>query len=220
MSWYFYSQVSRHGQEPTDKNFIEWARTKYASTYQLDYVRLRDYGSLEESVRGILDDYDFIGVTERLDESLVVLQILLDLNVGDTLYLSAKAGQGTYFYDIWSGGSRCLYKSKSFVSSGMEAYFASEEWQNRIAGDTLLYKSANYSLDKTIDRIGREKVASQLQEFRNALRVATKRCEGKAVFPCSEDGLLQEKESNCYATVDEEGCGYQCLDDVAKDLGY
>ena len=37
--------------------------------------------------QSIIDDYDFVAVTERLDESLVVLQMLLDLPLGDILYL-------------------------------------------------------------------------------------------------------------------------------------
>lgn len=218
VSQYFFNQVSRHGKEPTDKNIIKWARTGRTSsgTFQLDYSRLRDYDSHEESVRGILDDYDFIGITERLDESLVVLQIILGLDIGDTLYLSAKAKQGAYVYVRGSGGSRCIQEEKSFVSPGMKTYFATNEWQDHVAGDTLLYNAANRSLDRTIDQIGREKVAARLQMFRDALGAATKMCKGKAIFPCSEDGSLQEEEKNCYEM--DEGCGFPCLDAFADNI--
>ena len=44
----------------------------------------------EAQIDKILDNYDFIGVTDRFDESLVVLQLLLGLETSDILYLSSK----------------------------------------------------------------------------------------------------------------------------------
>lgn len=40
-----------------------------------------------EEVNSILRDYDFIGVTERMDESAVALQMLLGLKTSDVMYL-------------------------------------------------------------------------------------------------------------------------------------
>jgi hypothetical protein len=41
-------------------------------------------------INQILSDYDFIGITERMAESAVALMMLLGVNMGDILYLSAK----------------------------------------------------------------------------------------------------------------------------------
>jgi hypothetical protein len=38
----------------------------------------------------------------------------------------------------------------------MKNYFCSKEWRAKIAGDDLLYKAVNQSLDKTIEQVGRE----------------------------------------------------------------
>ena len=49
----------------------------------------------------ILAEYDYIGITERMEESAVALAMLLDLPLGDVLYLNAKQNGG---YDE---GGRC-----------------------------------------------------------------------------------------------------------------
>jgi hypothetical protein len=41
-----------------------------------------------------MEDYDFIGMVERMDESLVIMKMLLQLDMNDILYLSAKHGGG------------------------------------------------------------------------------------------------------------------------------
>jgi hypothetical protein len=43
-----------------------------------------------EIINQILADYDFMGTTERMDETAVALAMLLDLPLGDILYLDAK----------------------------------------------------------------------------------------------------------------------------------
>jgi hypothetical protein len=41
-----------------------------------------------------MQKYDFLALTERLDESLVAMQLLLGLPVGDILSTSSKVGNG------------------------------------------------------------------------------------------------------------------------------
>jgi hypothetical protein len=40
----------------------------------------------------LLSSYDFVGITERFDESVVAMQLLLGLRTSDVLYLKAKGG--------------------------------------------------------------------------------------------------------------------------------
>jgi hypothetical protein len=49
----------------------------------------------EVRVQDVIMDFDFIGVTERMDESLVALQLLLGLRMGDMLSSSSKVA-GTF----------------------------------------------------------------------------------------------------------------------------
>ncbi len=59
-----------------------------------------------KSVGDILKDYDFIGITERMDETLVVLSLLLDLPLSDVLYLKAKGSGG---FDDGRHNKKCVY---------------------------------------------------------------------------------------------------------------
>ena len=48
-----------------------------------------------DAVQSILEEYDFIGISEWLHESLVVLEMILNLTISDILYAkSAKVAGG------------------------------------------------------------------------------------------------------------------------------
>ena len=66
------------------------------------------------------------------------MQMILGLETNDLLYLRAKGSGG--YDDAATKNRTCTYIVPSFVSPGMKDFFASEEWNNRNAGDKLLYK--------------------------------------------------------------------------------
>ena len=168
----------------------------------------RTTSNKELFAREIMEDYDFIGVTERMDESLVVMKILLDLDLNDVLYLSAKGSGG---YDDGAYKGQCHYILKSYVSPGMKKFFDSEVWQKRIDGDQMLFNSANKSLDLTIDALGRDYVMEQLEEFKKMKKEAVEFCRpDDLIFPCTQDGSLHRFNHTCLWW--DSGCGYRCLD--------
>ena len=146
------------------------------------------------AANNIIRDYDFIGITERMDESLVVLQMLLDLETADILYLTAK-GHGRF--DDGGNNSTCTYVVPSFVSPGMNDYFESREWTDRIVGDTHLYKAASISLDMTIDKLGRKAFGKQLAAFKEAKKIVDEKCQDTVVWPCSADGVFHRRPQGC-----------------------
>ena len=163
----------------------------------------------EKVIRDILNDYDFIAVTERMDESLVVMQMLLNLSTRDILYTRARSS-GTF-----SNGAKkkpCSYIFPSFVSPGMAEYFESEEWKRTIRGDQLLSDSVNESLDRTIDALGRDLFTKKLNEFQVILKKAQAHCEGRVRHLCSEGGERQDNQTTCY--IWGEGCDYECINDL------
>lgn len=160
------------------------------------------------AVNDILSQYNFIGITERLDESLVVMQMILGLETNDLLYLRAKGNGG--YDDAATKNRTCTYIIPSFVTSGMKSFFASEKWNHRIAGDKLLYNAADASLDLTIDQLGREEFNTKLKLFRKTLALAEKSCT-KVRFPCSESGKINNKTDCLWL---DSGCGVHCLDKI------
>ena len=237
ISQFFHFEVSRKKVEPTDMNFRQWIRDARASNIDQYYLRalattpysIRNSSSSSSSstittitdgtavrtANQILQDYDFIAITERMDESIVALQLILNLTIADVLYLNAKR-QGEFD----DGGYRqeCVRVQASFVSPGMREYFTtSDEWKIMTHVDTLLHQAANRSLDLTIEQsIGRERFDTALRKFRHAQQVIQKHCFHKARFPCSSRGIYQPAVAYHDCLWHDSGCGKSCIDDLAS----
>jgi hypothetical protein len=163
-------------------------------------------------VQQVLNDYDFIGITERMDESAVVLMMLLNLRLADILFLDAKSSGG---YDDGGGDRKCHLIQKSTVSEGMNKYFAKPSWQRIVGPDKMLYTAANKALDLTIDQLGRNEFEENLTRFRRAQTIARNRCIQREVFPCTSKGAINPNK-NCLWK--DSGCGSDCLDEIATEL--
>jgi hypothetical protein len=182
-------------------------------------TRVKDSETIQRLVKQIIDSYDFIALTERMDESLVVLQLLLGLPVGDILSTSAKVSGG-FTYSTKKNLMKCIPIRKTVRSAGVHEYLTSERWYATNYGDYLLYAAANRSLDLTIERIGTERFEAALKGFRHAQKLVTERCDATAHFPCSADGTAQLELSakSCYQ--EDEGCGYPCIDELSSEHGW
>jgi hypothetical protein len=221
VSLFFHMQVSRMGVKPTDANFRRFllegnVHKKY--DYYLHNLALRPFNASSDDhgqvANDILQSYNFVGITERMDESYVALAMLLRLPLSDVMYLRAKTSGG---YD--DGASRrCTYIQPSFVSDGMQSFFEGDEWQSKIRNDLSLYRAANQSLDLTIERLGRSSFERNLRLFREAQEAANDRCLETTVFPCDRHGnFFPPNKTDC--VFSDYGCGFECLDRVALDLG-
>lgn len=213
ISQFFHFHVSREKIEPTDQQFQQHLlRYPYLDHYYLRDLSTKQFtpgvNNTVNAINDILSEYNFIGITERLDESLVVLQMLLGLKTNDLLYLKAKGNGG--YDDAATMNRTCQYIVPSFVSPGMEKFFASKEWKDRIAGDELLYAAADKSLDLTIDALGREEFKRNLVLFRKTLALAEATCTNVR-FPCSESGELNNRTDCLWL---DSGCGVNCLDNI------
>jgi hypothetical protein len=216
ISQFFHFLVSRENVIPTDENFIRYLPKDH---YAIEYLSTEGYhlGSDDptEHANQILQHYNFIGATERIDESLVVLSMLLDLPLADILYVSAKRNGG---YDDGAFRNTCYKIQPSFVSPGMKEYFASDTWTNLIRPEVALFQAVNRSLDLTIDLLGRQAVQTRVVEYRQALALVNERCTPDTVnLPCTKDGIRRfDKDIDCYA--EDLACGMSCLDQVATEL--
>lgn len=182
---------------------------------------------VQRRVQQVLDDYDIWLITERMEESIVVLQNFLNLDMGDMLVFSTNQG-GKYVYQpnikerkraqgknkTTSTSPHCLPLKKSFLTPKIQAYFLSREWRARNYGDYLLYAAVQASLNKTIERQWHNQTvfSNARQQYRKLHRDVTDACRNDTIFPCSDRGQDQShvSKSNCYQL--DEGCGYPCID--------
>jgi Sulfotransferase family len=222
VSEFFHFEVSRENRSTSDESFEKFLRTDRVNLHRNFYLKIlsivkQDAIFDDEApsvINAILSDYDFIGITERMDESAVALMMLLDVPIGDILYLDAK-GHGGYDDGIYK--KTCFYIQPSFVSPKIRQVFESPFWTESMKWDTLLYQAANRSLDLTIDRLGRDRFAENLAKFQHANRITRERCGfPQEIFPCTSTG---QKNKNTTCLWSDSGCGYKCLDQVADDLG-
>ena len=225
ISRFFHFDVSVGQKEPTDEYFTKIMMRPYNYHAHLTDLMTttpkppllpalaagRDYTPI---VQQVLDDYDFIVITERMDESLVVLKLLLGLEMKDILYIRARSSGS--FSNGPGNGRNCVYLVPSFLTPGMERFFASEQWRRQIEGDILMYQAAYQSLDRTIDALGRDKVQRQLMRFRHAQRYAHQQCaqdDDKVVHMCNEGGKFTPfHQTTCYKWG--EGCDHVCLNNL------
>ena len=83
LSQFYHLEVSRENMTPTDQHIIDYLE-QHRDNYIIKYI------STGESVSDILRKYDFIGITDRFEESMLVLAHRLGLDIEDVLYLKAK----------------------------------------------------------------------------------------------------------------------------------
>jgi hypothetical protein len=125
VSQFFHFQVSRENVTAEDKSFQRHlTRQQVHWNYYLRLLSTTQIFVSSETavdiINKIMADYDFIAVTERMDESVVVLMMLLNLQMADVLYLSAK-GNGKY--DDGAHNDKCYFIQPSVVSPGMKDFF-------------------------------------------------------------------------------------------------
>jgi Galactose-3-O-sulfotransferase len=204
---FFHHMTTLRKYEPSDPTFQAYLEERGYVDLNLQELALQEYspnnGTHQDSViQSIVRGYDFLGISERRDESLVVLKLLLDLPTSKILYLENPT---PFVYE----DDRCFMVVQPFVSPTMRTYFSSDSWHNRIKQDLLLYQTANRSLDMTIDQLGRTAVENELRHFRWALQYAKEVCLTKVKFLCNYDGIWQRGAHTC--RHDRYGCASQCL---------
>jgi len=241
LSRIFFTDVSFKRKKPTDEFIIERLgvpHPKFGSIsagqggFQVRYTSLQnipEYTASKESnetyvarpervilsLQRIIDSYGFLALVERMDESLVVLSMLLNLPLTDVLISSnSKVAGNSYFMRF----GKCVKLVKAFVSPDVQKYLDSNLWKSRNYGDTLLHMIVNRSLDLTIDQtLGRRAFLRKFEEYKRLKALDLELCAPKVILPCSKDGKNQVGASrkNCYA--EDYGCGYPCIDSMLED---
>ena len=224
ISEFFHFKVGLGGVDATDENIIQ--HLKGVRNFQLGLMvdkderdrtkTLRTQVDAAVTVERVLESFDFVGVLERLDETLVLLQLILGLDTSDVLYTSAKR-HGSYVF-VKSRANEfhgeCKLIPSGFVAStAVDEYFSRREWNEQNVGDLTLYGAANRSIDLSIDAIGRLVFDAALARFRKMQALVDSICE--ATLPCTNEGRVRpESERNCYWL--DSGCNYPCLDRIAN----
>ena len=172
----------------------------------------------EEDPRAIVDlvqrsfaYYDFVGVTERMDESLVAFASTARIPLGDVLYARGALLSGNY--DVLQNiRDRCSFVARSFVDDEMKEFFLSREWQDLVKWDRLFYVLANRSLDLTIASL--PDFDAKLAQYRHAMELVETECPPLVL--CTANGTFLPDEPVEY--FGENILRHTCLHDLARRL--
>lgn len=214
ISDYFHFEVSRKNVTVNLRTFVRYLRKgPHSDHHSLSWLAVHGYRyGMSDPIRtanSILRDYDFIGLAERFDESVVVLSMLLGLPLRDVLYLSSKQSGG---YD-----GLCFQIRQPQVTESMQRHLQTAEWQTYIAPEVALWRATNTSLDLTIDQLGRTRVEKQVRLFQTVVQAVQETCRSITKFPCTATGeTIPANETDCL--VVDMGCGLECIDRVADDF--
>ncbi len=188
----------------------------YTAWNATEPTKVQEPYRIHRYIHGLLDKYDFIGVVERFDESLVALQLLLGLETSDILYASSRTHD--QYTSKQLGGDRYLcYPSvdpQILRTAVVDNYLSSATWWAQNYGDFLLHEAASLSLDRTILKIGLDDFSQALKAFRSMLHIAGQTCH--PIFPCSNNGTYQHRQAEADCYFDDIGCGYPCFDALQK----
>jgi Sulfotransferase family len=189
------------------------------SAWNPDHLaQVLDPQQVERRVQETLAEYSFVIVTERMDESLVCLALLMGVDVGTVLVTSSKVAGSRYHLARKAGQSQpqCLPTVKSAISKRVQTYLDSDEWRASNYGDYLLWMGANASLDRTIEALGRERFDAAMREYTRLRELEQRVCAPHVVFPCGDSGVPQThlSKASCYLRNYDFGCGYKCIDEM------
>jgi len=199
MSQYYY-QFYKDGAEvhpgQAIKDKTEFMRALCSESRETQYIS--PDGTADES--RAMDAFDFVAVTERFDESLVLLGKKLNASFVDLLYLAAKeSGEaGTRPKD--HNRERSVHIE--FHEESREVKAAAE--MIRRGTDASLLSLANNAFDKATAAYG-PNFKADLQRFQDMLAVV----EGKCRSRFDESCLWKDN-----------GCGQDCIDEVAHEHGW
>ena len=118
--------------------------------------------TLQEKIEAFIQhldrEMDFVMITDRMDESLVLLKEYLGWNITDIMYLNR------------------MVSSKPKVSMSDETKAKILQYQ---VIDRQIFDHFNASFERHIDKIGREKVASLVKQFREIRETFENKCFNK-----------------------------------------
>jgi hypothetical protein len=220
LSQYYHFEVSRENATTSYaklRPYLEKCKSlqyKYLLDVKNKKRYLKNTKDPVKSIRSkIMNVYDFIGLVERMEESLAVMQLLWNVPLGDLMVLSAKQSGG---YDDGRYKDKCFAIQKpKRRSRRIQGYLQSSFMHSN--HDYALYAAVNKSLDNTIEWLGTERVQSTARRLSTMRRTMEQECQQEVVYPCSHNGTLQEEAAskNCYWK--DCGCGYPCVDRVLED---
>lgn len=177
-------------KEATVNRFIHYARKECND-------RLFKYYAL--AFKPMAESLDFIGVTERTDESVLAIAHMLKLGMGDVLYHATKVANSGKGYN----GHNVDLNDKKIKN------FTKYDFSRNNVNDLAYWQKANTNLDDIIHKVGRSRFNLQLKNFKEHVQRANAVCKANiclwsdngCAFPCFTE---YSNAHNLYAPISDK----------------
>lgn len=195
MSEFYHFKVSRGVMTGSVFNKVFFLNSASVG-YQVDnlYYNVPTVADIDQS-------YDFISVTERFDESLVLLCKYLNISMVDALYLKSKVAGTASTGKEDHGAIQTPHPPLNLEPIEVQAAAA------RLHGNTpdmQLYKLANERLDREVAKYG-DSFERDLETFQQMLAEVERTCRPRFSESC---------------LWNDNGCGQACIDFLAIQEGW
>ena len=192
---------------------------------------------VQRKVQAVLQSYDFMLVVDRMEESVVALALVMGIPLSHVVLSNAKVAASAATNQTKksdaptpaddSGGyilsrfgrhkGQCTRPGTQPMSRVVREYLSSSPtWLARTYADQLLYRAANASLDRTIARLGPDRFARALHDYRQWQGWVQTYCGFRIGSGCTRNGKPLLPMEACYDR--DFGCGYQCIDQAVAQL--
>lgn len=206
--YHFYASRSSHEKEH-QATVTDDAKMQYLSNKCTN--KLHDFldphsSTTRTDAETWISIYQFIGLTERFEESALVLAYKLQLSLCDILYIKSKDSSSQTFDD--RGFPVVKHMKLSEESKELKAFINGTFLKNN-ALDYVLYNLVDSRLNKDIALINEREnnlFDAWLQIFKKYLKIAESTCMPNT----AQTSLMNATE--CY--FNDNGCGYKCLDNL------
>jgi len=193
----YYWRCDHLFQTPTTEGKVKYLTEEFGGNNQFRYIRPTANYTIQE----VLDTYGVIALTERLEESLVVLAATLKIPLSDVLYFKASKNSSEDYMDGYSHVVIHAHPDISQEPPEVQEVLANQ-FQVDNAIDYEFYAAANATLDRKIEEMN---LYSQIEVFRKFLAKAQDHCY-------VEHSPMTPVEDITDCIVDDQGCNYKCLD--------
>jgi len=213
LSQFYHFELSR---SKIHKSLEEWHASKLETLHSVKDPEYRYLASQEmldsltmnATMRAaeVVHMYDFLVVTERMDESLLLLAHKLRLPWTEMLYLAAKVSTEQRS-ELLGSRTRPVVVHPPLLQEPEEVLRLIPEFEARNQIDYEIVRLANARLDQLADEYGKDRLHADLFQFRAALEKVRKEC-----IKQDPPVPLVEAAKPCYYS--DNGCGHECIDEL------
>lgn len=154
-----------------------------------------------ESAEECFAKYDFVGTTERFDESMMLLRAVMGVPAEQLWYIPSKVSG----HRDDRGMQIVAHPPVHNEPPEVQAFANSSEWAALNARDTRIFQLASNQLDALALRYGPDRLKHDVHTYQASLRSMQQRCGSYA----------NKKTQACY--WNDHGCGYKCMDQLVRE---